>query len=987
MSGLPFRGHLYAGEGGKISSPTIQTIQSVQLSDSLVMVTHHQFPVPDFDNHLRTIYKESEELIWLASRTGIYQFDGENVGHFASLDVQAQGINKMRTDQNGDIWCWRNFVYRNNPIRSLILVNRKEGTAMDGMYFFEGKSGQENIEFGHIDQLHDHSLVFNTTDGRVFILSDRKNIEEVPLDQPTRFLGELDADHWIGKTEGEMGTRLKIYDYSGRERATTEATNSTDHLINCHIKNGELVCVEWKHENLQILVFQLQNDRLKLIETVSPPPNMGFIEDPIMFFLERETHVDILTFDGRQFNRHETLSRTQEEVIGGSLPSPIVKGKKGYWIASSTGIHSISGRKHPFNSLLHRTDETPISFRKIAYIDSTTALAASYSGLYTIDLQVPNNPLASGPDENLSDCMGPFIHSFAASKLYEGFFYFGMANFARYNPTTGECALVVDLKNKGIVDLWDIVHLWDHYYYLGTDRGLYLFDESEKSFTKITLHAGDDAATTSTINRIRFIPEEELLYLCTSNGLIVADLKSGNPESPVINHLLKPRRNVNDIVFLDDGSLLISTWGDGIILLSYPGFNKITHFNTNNFLKSNSTHNLMRDQIGRIWFSANHGLYLYDHKEGVIRIFTEINGLRENEFNHLALAVPPTREHPTILGGINGLSLFFPEKISLYDEMIEESFIGIRLNDRNEETSSYPLYSVDQNGFYAVQVPASAERLTFKLPLESHLQVHNLYFRFQNGEYEWTKTDSDYLPIQMLDPGQNTIEILLEFQDHSLVKLSKPLSISHSPASITALQVLIATGFLGCLILIWWAYLAQYKKPEEKEDAANDHPPLERTDQAKQILKPTPEKKSELSVFIEKFEAIEKKNIEMPAYDPELKKRLNQIFEEDEEFIKEVTVDLLAKKINISKRHIFRKVKDATGLTPNKYILNLRISKGRLMLQENPDLNISEVALNLGYDKTSYFSKLFKNIYGMSPSQFRESYLKLLEAENHQTNP
>jgi len=982
LSGMPFRGHLHAGDAGSISSPTIQNTQAVQLRDSLVMVTWHQFPEPHFDNHLRAIYKESEELIWLASRTGIYQFDGENVGHFASLDVQAQGINKMRTDQNGDIWCWRVFVYRNNPIRSLTLVDREKGTAIDGIYIFEQNIGLKGIEFDHIDQLQDHSIVFNTTDGRVFILSDRQNIEEIPLNQPTRFLGELDSNHWIGKTEDELGSRLKIYDYSGRTFATTETGKSTDHLINCHKKNNELICVEWEFDNLQIVMFQLQNDQLKFIETVAPPPNSGFIEDPVMFFLAQETHADILIFEDNQFKLHETLSRANEKIIGGALPSPLVKGEGGYWIASASGMYSISGREHPFKSLLHHTDRTPVSFRKIAYIDSTTALAASYSGLFSIDLTDPNNATASGPHENLSNCMGHFIHSFAASKSHEGYFYFGMANFARYNPSTGECARVFNLKNEGIVDLWDVIHLWDHYYYLGTDRGLYLFDESEKNFTNIPLHTGDDAVTSSIINRIRYMPEEERLFLCTSNGLVIADLKSGDPLSPVVNHLLKPRRNVNDILILDDGSFLISTWRDGLIKLSYPGFEKTTHFKTTNFLKSNSTHNLMLDGLGRVWFSANHGLYLYDHEEGVARRFSEINGLHENEFNHLALAHAPYKGLPTIFGGVNGLTLFFPENIFLFEELIDQSSIIITLSGRGEETAKHSLQSLKINGQYDIKIPGFAEKMTFRLPLESHRQVQHIYYRYNTGDQEWKRTESNYLPIQMLDPGQNTIEILLEFQDHSLIKLSKPLTISHYPASITARQVLIATGFLGCLILIWWAYRAQYKKPEEKEDAANDHPPLERTDQAKEIRESAHEKKSELSVFIEKFEAIEKKEIKMPAYDPELKNRLDQIFEEDEDFIKEVTVYLLAKKLNISKRHIFRKVKDATGLTPNKYILNLRIRKGRLMLQENPELNISEVALNLGYDKTSYFSTLFKNIYGMSPSQFRESYIQLLETEN-----
>jgi AraC-like DNA-binding protein len=68
----------------------------------------------------------------------------------------------------------------------------------------------------------------------------------------------------------------------------------------------------------------------------------------------------------------------------------------------------------------------------------------------------------------------------------------------------------------------------------------------------------------------------------------------------------------------------------------------------------------------------------------------------------------------------------------------------------------------------------------------------------------------------------------------------------------------------------------------------------------------------------------------------------------------------------------FRKMfKQATGESPNQYHLNLRLDKARELLNTT-NLNVTEVAYNLGFDSVFYFSKLFKKKNGVSPKSFRE---------------
>lgn len=72
----------------------------------------------------------------------------------------------------------------------------------------------------------------------------------------------------------------------------------------------------------------------------------------------------------------------------------------------------------------------------------------------------------------------------------------------------------------------------------------------------------------------------------------------------------------------------------------------------------------------------------------------------------------------------------------------------------------------------------------------------------------------------------------------------------------------------------------------------------------------------------------------------------------------------IAKKLNITERTLYRKVYKYTGLTPYKYILNIRLKLAFQYLAEGNFLTVKEVAAEVGFKKTEYFSGLFKAKYG-----------------------
>lgn len=85
---------------------------------------------------------------------------------------------------------------------------------------------------------------------------------------------------------------------------------------------------------------------------------------------------------------------------------------------------------------------------------------------------------------------------------------------------------------------------------------------------------------------------------------------------------------------------------------------------------------------------------------------------------------------------------------------------------------------------------------------------------------------------------------------------------------------------------------------------------------------------------------------------------------------KKINIEEYAIAHNMSVSWFIRSFKEYTTVTPAQYILSLRISNARTLL-ETTSYNISEISDIIGYENPLYFSRIFKKQCGMSPSEFR----------------
>lgn len=90
-------------------------------------------------------------------------------------------------------------------------------------------------------------------------------------------------------------------------------------------------------------------------------------------------------------------------------------------------------------------------------------------------------------------------------------------------------------------------------------------------------------------------------------------------------------------------------------------------------------------------------------------------------------------------------------------------------------------------------------------------------------------------------------------------------------------------------------------------------------------------------------------------------------------YAEKITLDELAELEHISKSYLSRKFKQRTGLSVISYINQVRIERSKQFLMVS-ELDVNEIAYQVGFDSPKYFHRVFKEIVGESPAIFRRKF-------------
>ena len=83
------------------------------------------------------------------------------------------------------------------------------------------------------------------------------------------------------------------------------------------------------------------------------------------------------------------------------------------------------------------------------------------------------------------------------------------------------------------------------------------------------------------------------------------------------------------------------------------------------------------------------------------------------------------------------------------------------------------------------------------------------------------------------------------------------------------------------------------------------------------------------------------------------------------------SIEKASEMLGLSRVHLYRKVKELTGVTPTDFLRNYRLKQAAALLRQK-DCNVNEAAYATGFSSPPYFSKCFKAVYNITPTEYQE---------------
>src|ERR1700691_4257900 len=89
---------------------------------------------------------------------------------------------------------------------------------------------------------------------------------------------------------------------------------------------------------------------------------------------------------------------------------------------------------------------------------------------------------------------------------------------------------------------------------------------------------------------------------------------------------------------------------------------------------------------------------------------------------------------------------------------------------------------------------------------------------------------------------------------------------------------------------------------------------------------------------------------------------------------RDLSLDEMAQSVGLSTAHFARMFRKSTGQTPHQFVLRERLERAKAMLR-GPDARVLDVAVACGFTTQQHFAQVFRDAWGVSPTEYREDFL------------
>lgn len=423
---------------------------------------------------------------------------------------------------------------------------------------------------------------------------------------------------------------------------------------------------------------------------------------------------------------------------------------------------------------------------------------------------------------------------------------------------------------------------------------------------------------------IYFISAHDALATCTPGGVVTSLVKGGESKT---------------LAVAANGSIWIGGWHGEIWRYDKNGGRLILD-DVASISNSDPIEGMAADKHNRLWIVTDKSIKIYDIASRSYRLITTRNPLAAiKQF----FTIEASGDSIIAYGRAGNLSIMATPHTSLPAPAI--AMTNIITDGRN---TPLPPHTTE------VSVTPEAESVELLFSTFDHLNATDLVmsYRINGGEWHDLPAGNNRISFQQPHKGKYTIEV--HFTGSTCQGEGTQTFVLHRmPAWWEAWWAYIIYALLiVCIAIvidrIYISYRNAHRRLRELQAKLDDFM-RDRTQTVKSLPSSIATNDAD-QAFIEKAMTIVEQHVSDVDYD----------------------VAKFAQDLCMSRATLYRMFSNATGQSPLEFIRTIRLKQAEEMLRKNHDMTVESVAAKTGFASVSNFSKRFKEMFGITPSEARD---------------
>lgn len=401
---------------------------------------------------------------------------------------------------------------------------------------------------------------------------------------------------------------------------------------------------------------------------------------------------------------------------------------------------------------------------------------------------------------------------------------------------------------------------------------------------------------------------------------------------------------IYDIYIDRSGTLWIGTNGGGLNRFKNE---KFTSYTTEHGLFNNVIYRIIPDNRGNIWMSSNNGIFMISKKElnqfaeGKIsylncKHFHESDGMKSSVCSGgFQPAGWKTKNGKLNFPTIKGVATINPEKITFNKKEPPVIINKVTIDGISKEFNKNLTLSARTKkiGIYFTAI-------SFTAPVKIRFS-----YRLFGYKKKWTETNSrDKIDYSNLPSGNYKFKIIACNNDRVWNYRGTSFSFTIKPKIFQTFWFYLIVAASLSLFFFWIYHLSESRLKKRAEERRKY-------------------KKSTLT----------------PGRSNLYKQKLLELMEQEKLYIdEEITLEKLAERLTISKKHLSQIINEQLNQNFKNFINKYRVeeAKEKLLDPKEIDFVLLKIAFDVGFNSKSVFNSAFKKFTKMSPSEYREKYYK-----------